>query len=83
MTLTSYNSQEWDTNVIEISVSAILCSQEREFSRIFNIGHWAFEYRMSNIEYPANFTFPLYTDPYIQDQFLNLNINCQHQSFQL
>ena len=31
--------------------------KEREFSRIFDIGHWTFEYPMSNIEYPATFTF--------------------------
>ena len=31
--------------------------KEREVSRIFDIGHWAFECQMSNIEYLANFMF--------------------------
>ena len=36
-------------------------TQERDISRIFDIGHWTFECPMSNIEYPANFTLLLYT----------------------
>ena len=32
-------------------------NKEREVSQIFDIGHWTFECPMSNIEYPAKFTF--------------------------
>ena len=46
-----------DLHAIRFYVSGRCGNKEREVSWNFDIGHWTFECPMSNIEYPANFTF--------------------------
>ena len=53
--------------------------EEREVSRIFDIGHWTFECPMSNIEYPANFTLFLYGGLCGVALLSRLNYTCQHE----